>query len=191
MHFGKRIAYLRPKFRREENRHTPPRFPIIQRSLRNIAAKHFLKAHGLSAKLQRIAGILTKASPLILDRIRLPESLSSRQGDSMFSTPEFKNITRTGNAERRGKHAHIPRDQQIAAAFRKAAVVSVAMQDRAVCGTEVFRPLVFNMDQRPLTAAETEMLKPRQLQIILFAVRYPIRVQVTPSGKCASSTVTV
>lgn len=65
------------------------------------------------------------------------------------------------------------------------------MEDFPVRGMKVFRPLLLNVNERPLPPAEPEMLQPRKLKEILLCVGYPIRVQVTPSGRRASSTVTV
>ena len=47
------------------------------------------------------------------------------------------------------------------------------------------------MDQRPLPAAEFEMLQTGKLEEIVLLIDHPIRVQETPAGKCASSTVMV
>gem|GEM_PF-5681402 len=57
---------------------------------------------------------------------------------------------------------------------------------------EVIFPLIFYVDECPLSAAEEEMLQPRKLKKILLPVfaRYPIRLTVTPDGTEASSTVT-
>jgi hypothetical protein len=46
------------------------------------------------------------------------------------------------------------------------------------------------MDQRPLTAAKEEMLDAGELEVVVLLIAHPIRVQVTPAGKLASSTVT-
>ena len=69
------------------------------------------------------------------------------------------------------------------------AVMGVFMQDRAVHRAVILRPLILNMDQRPLPAAESEMLKPGELEKVLLGPNHPIRLSVTPSGSAASSTV--
>ena len=54
---------------------------------------------------------------------------------------------------------------------------------------QVFRPLLFQMDQCPLPGAIGIVLQARQLEPLLFGIAHTMRVQVTPSG--ISPTVTV
>lgn len=85
---------------------------------------------------------------------------------------------------------HGTNNQQVAAAFR-AAVVRLFVQNRAVHRAVILRPLVLRMDERPLPTAECEMLQTGELEEILLRVDYPSTLQVTPSGRSASSTVMV
>lgn len=64
------------------------------------------------------------------------------------------------------------------------------VKEIAVHGAQVFPPLVFDVDQRPLTAAEGKMLKTGKLEEVVFCVHQLNRWQVTPAGREASSTVT-
>ena len=89
------------------------------------------------------------------------------------------------------KYPHVPRNKQVAAAFGEIFIVCPFVQNGAVGGAVVFCPLVFNMDQRPLSAAEFEMLQAGEPEEALLRIDHPIRMQVTPAGKAASSTVTV
>lgn len=54
-------------------------------------------------------------------------------------------------------NAHSTHDQQITAAFR-AAVVRLFVQNGAVYRAVILRPLVLDMDERPLPTAECEVL---------------------------------
>ena len=66
------------------------------------------------------------------------------------------------------------------------------MQKLPFHGAQVFRPLPLNMDERPLTAAEGEMLQAGKREVFFFPeVGYTICVQDTPSGSAAVSIVTV
>ena len=65
------------------------------------------------------------------------------------------------------------------------------MQDRAVRRAVILRPLVLDVNERPLAAAELKMLQAGELKEIIPGIDHPIRVQVTPSGSFSSSTVTV
>ena len=70
-------------------------------------------------------------------------------------------------------------------------IVGPPVKKVALHGAQVFRPLVFNVDQRPLPPAEGEVLQAGELEEVLVPVHgHPIRVQVTPAGRAASSTVT-
>ena len=42
------------------------------------------------------------------------------------------------------------------------------MEELALYGAQIFLPLLFQMDQRPLAAAKDKVLQTRKLEIILF-----------------------
>ena len=69
--------------------------------------------------------------------------------------------------------------------------MGVFMEDGSICGAEILRPLVFNVNERPLPAAKLEMLQAGELEEVLLGIDHPIRMQVTPLGSLSSSTVTV
>ena len=54
----------------------------------------------------------------------------------------------------------------------------------------VIFPLIFNVDQRPLPAAEHKMLQPGKREEIFLGIDHPMRIQVTPWGSFSSSTLT-
>ena len=103
----------------------------------------------------------------------------------------FQHITLTGYAQGGGEDADPTGNQPISPALLEAGVVGVFVEDRSVGGAEIFRPLILNMDERPLAAAELEVLQTGKLEEIILGIDHPIRVQVTPSGSFSSSTVTV
>ena len=107
-----------------------------------------------------------------------------------FSPAEFQHIAGAGHTQCPGKNAHIPGDEEVSPALGKSTVVGVFVKDRSVGGAEIFRPLVLDIDKRPLAAAELEVLQTGELEEILLGINHPIRVQVTPSGSFSSSTVT-
>ena len=73
-----------------------------------------------------------------------------------------------------------------------ACVVGAPVEQIALHRAQVFLPLLLQVDQRPLAAAEGKVLQAGELQDILFGIfGHPMRVQVTPAGRAASSTVTV
>ena len=69
--------------------------------------------------------------------------------------------------------------------------MGVFVENCPVGGAEILRPLVLNVNEGPLPAAELEMLQTGELEAVLLPIDHPIRVQVTPSGNSSSTTVTV
>ncbi len=83
-------------------------------------------------------------------------------------------------------------DQNVAAALGLLFVVGTPVKQVALHGAEIFRPLPLQVDQGPLAAAEGEVLKAGQGEVVLLRQgAHPMRVQVTPAGRAASSTATV
>ena len=65
------------------------------------------------------------------------------------------------------------------------------MKQMSLNGAQIFRPLPLDVDQRPLAAAEGEVLQPGQSKIVfLLPDGHTICVQDTPSGSAAVSTET-
>ena len=56
-------------------------------------------------------------------------------------------------------HAHAPRRQRFSAALKQRLVVRALVHELPLHRTHVFRPLLLDMNQRPLPAAEREMLQ--------------------------------
>lgn len=56
---------------------------------------------------------------------------------------------------------------------------------------QVFPPLLLNVDEGPLAAAECKVLQAGQLEEVLLGIGHPMRWQVTPAGRAASSTETI
>ena len=66
-----------------------------------------------------------------------------------------------------------------------------AVKQIALYRAQIFSPLLLNVDQCPLASAEGKVLQTGQLEEVLLGVDYPSTLQVTPSGRLASSTVMV
>ena len=66
-----------------------------------------------------------------------------------------------------------------------------AVEQAALHGAQILLPLLLQVDQRPLAAAEGKVLDAGELEeVLLTAGGHPMRLQVTPAGRAASSTVT-
>ena len=56
--------------------------------------------------------------------------------------------------------------------------------------TQVLRPLLLQVNQRPLPPAEREVLNAGELKEIVLGIAHPMAVTVTLSGMAAASTLT-
>ena len=130
-------------------------------------------------------------SPLVLHGVWLPQPLPAFERNADLAPVKLQHIAGTGHTQCPGKNTHITGDEEVSPALEKPAVVGVFVEDRSVSGAEIFRPLILNVDERPLAAAELEVLQTGELKEIILGIDHPIRVQVTPSGSFSSSTVTV
>ena len=70
----------------------------------------------------------------------------------------FQYVALSGYTQLRGIDADATRNKAVALPFLKVRVVGVFVEDRAVNGAIVFRPLVLDVDQRPPPPAKPEML---------------------------------
>jgi hypothetical protein len=71
--------------------------------------------------------------------------------------------------------------------------VCFPMQYAAFHRAKVFLPLQLDMDKRPLSPAEAEMLYTGEQEIFFFCIshRYIMRTQDTPAGTASISTLTL
>ncbi|MPN52531.1 hypothetical protein SDC9_200193 [bioreactor metagenome] len=82
-------------------------------------------------------------------------------------------------------------EDAIATFFVCRRVMRALMQHLAFGGQPVFTPLLFNMDERPLTRAKAKMLDARYSEEIFLAIfRYPIISNETLCGIALGSTST-
>lgn len=73
--------------------------PIIQSTLRNLAAEHFFQTYGLGAELEFVRLVGFWAAALILHGIGEPEAFLSPKRDSLRRHTEFYHITLSGQPE--------------------------------------------------------------------------------------------
>jgi hypothetical protein len=71
--------------------------------------------------------------------------------------------------------------------------MSFFVKDSSLNRAQIFRPLLLDMDKRPLAAAKDEMLNAGQHQKIVLVIRhfYIILTQDTPAGIADASMCTV
>ena len=87
-------------------------------------------------------------------------------------------------------HGQATDGEHIAPPFPQAVLMGAAVQQSALHRAQVFRPLVLQVDEGPLAAAEGKVLDAGQREHTLPLLRRHFRMHVTPAGRCASSTVT-
>ena len=105
---------------------------------------------------------------------------------------KLHHIANTPKAQRRGGDPQPPQNQQVAPRFAFRAVMSGFMKDLTLRRAGILRPLPLQKDQSPLAAAEGEVLDTGEGKEVLLTIDgHPMRVQVMPAGREASSTVTV
>ena len=182
MHLFNESAHLLPQLGDEINFRAPSRLTVIERAAWDLAAEHFFEAHRLTAELKRVLRALFRLSALILHRIWLPQALAILEWDSPLIPAKFKHVARARHTERAGENAHIPRDEKVSPAFGERAVVRVFVQDRAIRRAVVFRPLVFDVDERPLPATELQVLQAGKLEKVLVVKVHrllPVPIRVT------------
>lgn len=131
---------------------------VIKRPLWDVTAQHLFQTHSLATKLKCIGCVASFFTPLILHWEWLIQSLLPVQGDPALRPPKLHHITSSAAPQLSGKDSHISGDEQIAPFFPETAVMRSFVKQLSIHRPPVFDPLVFQMDQRPLAAAEFEML---------------------------------
>ena len=104
------------------------------------------------------------------------------------STPSARRATRL--TSRHNPDLHSTGDEQIFAALGLGVVVAAGVVQLPFGGAQIFRPLLLQVNQCPLTAAEGKVLDAGHQQVVVRRVHQLNLSQVTPSGR-VSATVTV
>ena len=92
MHFKQCFPHFLPKRFRKLHNGSPVRLSVVKRTFENGTAKHFLKAHCLRAKLERITGILPEYAALLFNRVVEPKPLLPAKRNSAVGAAEFHYI---------------------------------------------------------------------------------------------------
>ena len=102
---------------------------------------------------------------------------------------ELHHIADAGKAQPVSVHAHSPYHQKAAPLFRSF-FVGAGVLELALGGAEVFRPLLFHMDESPLSAAKAKVLDPGHREILIRICHgQSISVQVIPWGSASREMV--
>ena len=140
----------------------PPFFlPVIKRTFRYFAVKHFFQAERLSAKLHPVGIIFFGPAALVFNGKWLP--------DAIFPQMKFDDISPADHPQLQGSNRHIKFDPYFTTRLTPGGMHPF-VENSSFSGQPVFRPLLFNMDQRTLTRTEQQVLKGRDHNQIFFAV---------------------
>lgn len=137
---------------------------VEDRPGRNRLAKHFFEADRLRAKLHRVDGLVLGAASLVLDGKRLPRAIGL--------AVKLDNVGDAVETECGGLQRQSAGEAKIAP-FLAAALVRVLVQHPTFGGEAVLGPLPFDMDERALATAESEVLQGREREgsIVEFGQR--------------------
>ena len=130
-------------------------------------------------------------APFILDGVGQPKTVFAPEGHAVRSAVKFHHVALPCDPKPMRDHREPAQDQRVSPAFPLGFVVGALVEEGSLHRAQIFLPLVFHVDQGPLTAAEGKVLQAGELEEILFRIGHPMRVTVTPAGRPASSTVTV
>jgi len=148
----------------------PPPCALVENgSRRHRAQKHLLQTDRLTAQLQRVR--LRAYSPFamfVFNGIGAPTPLFSLQGDSLRIPVELHHVTGPLQPEGVGYHPHPPGDEQATPALPPGFIVRGFVLNAPLRGQQVFRPLLFNMDQRPLPPAKGEVLNAGKGEVVVI-----------------------
>ena len=161
MHFFQKGTHLASQFLGKRHPYPPPNLPVIQRPLGNFTAEHPLQAHGLAAELEGVPGVLPGTAPLVLHGVGLPQAVLSPEGNAGAAPVVFQHVALPGNPQLGGVDADAPGNHGVPPALPELRIMGILVQDGPVYGAVILRPLVLNVNQGPLAAAEFEMLQPR------------------------------
>ena len=148
------------------------RFTVEHIPHRNITAQHILKTHRLCRELHDITFVLLRGTTLVLNGGYAVFSLKTVYSYSRSRPSELNSVAFSAYAKPRRGHRHSPCYDGISPFFTEIRIMNVSVHDIAVCCAEIVSPLLFDMYQRPLSAAEHEMLYARKHQIVFFIVHY-------------------
>lgn len=181
VHLPGGIKGLLAQFGRQVHQFAPVRFGVKQGTLRNFADEHLLKGHCLGAELQAVGVVLFGRAVLVFHRQGQPKPLLPLQRDPLRIGAKFHDVTDAGQPQPVADDPHAAHRQQVAALFPQGFIMAAFMQQVALGGAQVLGPLLFQISECPLPAAERKMLNAGHLQIV---VRIRHRLPLPGSAGC-------
>lgn len=87
-------------------------------------------------------------------------------------------------------HPHSTGDEQAAPAFGLGGVMAAGVLQPPLGSAQIFAPLLLQVNQGPLAAAEGEMLQAGHEEILVFGGHQESLSQCTPSGRSSETETT-
>lgn len=158
--------------------------------LPEFAAEHLFQADCLSTQLQFIGLVFFWRPPFVFHRKWKPKPFLSVERNAAWVLVKLHYIAFPRNSQRGGGHRKPSKNQCIFPSLPNAFVMGPLVHQVTFYSSQIILPLLLDVDQCPLTATEGKVLYARESEIFLLIVPHPIRTQLTPSGRAASSTLT-
>ena len=131
---------------------------VKQASLRNDAGEHLFQAHRLPAKLQTVGIVDLGRTFLVFHGGNRPFAFTAKQFDPAGIPVKFNHIAHAYDIQALRSNPEASGNQQIPAGFELRIIMRTPVEEHALHRARVFRPLLLDMDQRPLPAAKGEVL---------------------------------
>ncbi len=190
MHLLHCTFYRFPEFLRQFHGAPPAQLMIEETARRDFTGQHFFQAHGFTAELQHIRIVFLVPAPFVLHGAYGPGTAVPVQDGTALCLPTFHHVALPGHAQSGRSDAEPPHDEKARPFFQKIRVMRPAVHGLPFRSEPVFFPLLFEMNERPLSPAENEVLNAGNHQVLVFCIAHTFRSQVTPAGSCSVSTVT-
>ena len=166
---------LLPEIRIKRDSNAPACLSVEERALCNGATEHLFQAQGLSAQLQLVCPMSFGRASFVFYGKGAPKPAFSMQRNSLLRQMELHHIAFSGKAQGVGPHWQVPQNEGIASPLPLAGIVCPGVKQRAFHRAQIFPPLLFNVDQRPLPAAESKVLQSGEREEVLLGVDHPMR----------------
>ena len=155
--------------------HPPAGLTVKEGSLWYSAAEHLFQAHGLGTQLEQVGIVGLGAPPFVFYRKGVPETFFTLKRDTGRIGVEFHYIAFSGEPQCPRYHRETPEDQNIAPPLPQLLIMGPAVEECTLHGAQILLPLLLDVDEGPLAAAEGKVLQSGELEEILLRIDHPIR----------------
>ena len=152
-------------------------------------AEHLLQRHGLGTDLHAILVPRFRFSAFVLDRSWHPKAFFIEKACAIFTSVKFDYIADAGQTQPRTRYSQSSKNKKIAPSLSNSLVMASFVHLIASNRKAVLRPLLLDMNERPLPGAKRVVLNPRQWQVLVFLV-YGVVRHTYSEGRIQSNALT-